>query len=232
MVKMVLSDFASRRLALLGEKQNKRLIGVWGGVGILWVLNFSVQFGWKKALLLMFHWGFCVLQGGLHAIYPTSLSPAMYLAPLTKEEKLSYLRCCFWVKIVGVNILFSFGNIIFVLLGKITWQSGIAVILSFFMISIPMGLPANKKRISGASKLSEYKKEDRNKWQEQVYIIVASVNYGFLIWLRCGAGNIWIKLVIASCFLIQLLLLTWIINNSKKKLAEEVTKENIWKLAG
>lgn len=228
MVKMVLSDFASRKMGLAGDKQSKILSVIWGIIIIMWVCNFSLQFGVETVAIFAFHWGILVLQSGLHEIYPTSLSPVMYLVPLTEQEKLSYLCCCFWVKIVGVNVLFSLGNIIFALLGKITWQSGIAVILSFFMISIPMGVPANRKRISEASKLSEYKKEDRNKWQEQVYISAACVNYGLLIWLRCEEGNIWIKLVIVICFLIQVLLFPWILKNSQKKLTEAVTKENIW----
>jgi hypothetical protein len=232
MVKMVLSDFASRKMGLAEDKQSKISYGIVGMMSILWGCNFSLQLGIETTAIFAFHWGILVLQSVFHKIYPTSLSPAMYLVPLTEQEKLSYLRYCFWVKIVGVNVLFSIGNIIFVLLGKITWQSGIAVILSFFMISIPMGVPDNRKRISGASKLSEYKKEDRNKWQEQVYISAACVNYGLLIWLRCEERNIWIKLVIAICFLIQVLLFPWILKNSQKKLKEAVTKENIWKMAG
>ncbi len=230
MVKMVLSDFASRKFTLWENKQGKMLSGVWGMVIVMWMLNFSVQLGVKTTALLAFYWGFLALQGVVHAIYPTSLSPAMYLAPLTKQEKLSYLYCCFWVKITAVSVLFSMGNLVLVLWGKIKWQNGIAIILSFVMISISMGLPTNRKSIDGESKLSDYLKENRNKWQEIVYIAVCWISYGILILINCEKINIWLEPVLIISFLTQLILFPWIIKNGRKKLIEGAgTDFQTWK---
>lgn len=88
MVKMVLSDFASRKMGLAGDKQSKIVNVIWGISIIMWGCNFSRQIGVETTAIFAFHWGILVLQSGLHKIYPTSLSPAMYLVPLTEQEKL------------------------------------------------------------------------------------------------------------------------------------------------
>lgn len=220
MVKIVMSDFASRKLVF--EKGNRFRTVFWIMMSVLWIFTGVLNHGVEETGLFLVLFLPLGLLTFFHEIYPTALSPAMYLVPLNEAEKLEYLRCCYMVKLFGTNMLFFVVNLTMVLWGKILWWYGIGMVVSFFLLSFPMGTPNNKKRISYEIKLWDYKNSEWNKWQDILYLLGGIFSYSFWLIIACGEWEEWMYIGIVLSFLIQVLMLPWMIRNIKRKFAEAV----------
>lgn len=220
LTELVISDFTSRRLVL--QKGQRFMFVILAGVMALEAISGILNHGIRETALFFL----LILPIGcltfFHEAYPTALSPAMYLVPLNKEEKLEYLRCCYIVKLLGVNMLYFVINLALILPGWIPWWSGFGMELVFLLLSFPMGAPKNvfPKQVSYQIEIMSVTNSEWKQWLEILYLLAGICSWCFFYNIGCEDSEAWVEIGLIISLSLLVFLLPWMIRNVKRKFSQ------------
>ncbi len=221
MIWMVLKDFSSGKWDAL--KKNKFNLMIYGGSAIT-ILNALLkgkevieEQKWIALVqILFFIWSIVVYLSFLNR-----LSTPMFLVPLTKGEKERYLRTSYALKfflVSGPHLVYNLG---LVLLGRLVWWKGAAIVISLFFLGVEQG-------ISTRIDLGHVKEEYLNDGKEVIFLLLSAVSYFISVRIEFQKMDIWEEIVLCLAFLGQIMLLPWIIKRHKVKMKAGMDYE-MWK---
>lgn len=238
MIRMVLSDFRARKI-VAGEKPSEKwwLCFWWGIIGTN-LINIAAQLNQNmlkqnmtvKWEVLLANFLVFLVAACIQSLYPTSISKMLFLSPMDKKERMSYLKCAFWLKqwvFCGISLLTNMALIWF---HKMFVWEGMLLVLSYFILMLQLGTPENRKPVSNLSKMSEYEKQQRNAWQENIALLGGIAGYmGLMIFCATGKKG---EIVAVLAIIIQTLCVPWIVKNLKKRFQEAAELDNMQRIFG
>lgn len=201
MVRMVLADLWSVRkegikksltYAILCTAYFSCLIASW--------INWE---GWQKGVTWFIESLLFAFMMMLHNLYPNQIKQALFLSPMTREDRKQYLYILFAIKLVLVCGLQGIISVAFVHFGRMFWWQGILLVLCFGLWTAVMGL-GNYAR-NGITLYEERKRMYLNTVRMDLCHCVS----GFLCLILLGIEGeemLWEKILIAGLVLLQIFL--------------------------